>query len=462
VLAKTMIRTVALTVCALACASAVTAQASTEVGEPLRSPRLTALARAVAGGESKALQAFWREIAAAGTPLIEDNTASNQVREGRMLVTFIVRAAATQSDGVPSIYGEFGDTQTPYPVAAPLRHLPASDVWYRTFEMSDRARFSYHLRWPRVRDNDPEAQASYAEKDVTYELFLDPLNPKSYPSAWAEQIDSTWVEDKIVRVSYAEGPRAPREPFVAERPDVPRGRVTTVDFASVLLNNTRKITIYTPPGAELGSSDCDFLLLFDRASYLTAVPTPTILDNMLADGRIRPLVAILVGNTAKPGRNAELPPNSLLQKFLRDELLPWVRARYKFTSDPRRTVVGGSSFGGLASAYTALNHPDVFGNVLSQSGSYWWSPRWQVNSAALPDDSGWLIRQYGEKERLPVRFYMEAGTWEGSIILAPNRRFYGLLQEKGYDVHYEERVGGHDYVSWRATLSEGLQRLIGK
>jgi enterochelin esterase-like enzyme len=29
-------------------------------------------------------------------------------------------------------------------------------------------------------------------------------------------------------------------------------------------------------------------------------------------------------------------------------------------------------------------------------------------------------------------------------------------------VRYEERVGGHDYVGWRGTLSDGLQRLIGE
>ena len=39
-----------------------------------------------------------------------------------------------------------------------------------------------------------------------------------------------------------------------------------------------------------------------------------------------------------------------------------------------RTVLAGSSYGGLAATTVAMRHPEVFGNVLSMSGSFWWSP----------------------------------------------------------------------------------------
>jgi enterochelin esterase family protein len=232
--------------------------------------------------------------------------------------------------------------------------------------------------------------------------------------------------------------------------------------ASKVLDNERKVTVYTPPGQERGCGDCDFLLLFDRAAYLSAVPTPTILDNMQVDGVLRPIVAVLVGNTEKPGRGAELPPNPVFQRFIRDELIPWLRERYQFSRDPRRAVVAGSSFGGLAATYTALHNSDVFGNVLSQSGSYWWWPEWLASGIVLTDQSGTLIREYRDTPTLPLRFYMEVGTWEGDVMLKPNREFRDVLRGKGYDVQYEERVGGHDYIRWRDSLSDGLKRLIGK
>lgn len=442
--------------CALA--PLVAGSANTEAPEALRSPRLTALSQQLASGDAGALQAFWREVAVTGTPLIE---VTQPERAGMMLVTFVVRDDGTENETVPSVYGQFGDTQSVWPVTAPLTRLQGTDLWFRTYEMSDQARFAYHLSRLRQERDHPAAQATYKDSAGTHELFVDPLNPKSYANAWMRKLDaSRWEEDWIVRGSYAEGPRAPPD-FAAERPDVRRGKVTTFDFESKLLGNQRKITIYTPPGKDRGCRDCDFLLLFDRAAYLTVVPTPTILDNLLAERRIRPIVALLVGNTEKPGRGAELPPNPQVQKFLGEELLPWVRARYRFSRDPRRAVVAGSSFGGLAATYTALNHSEVFGNVLSQSGAYWWWPEWKAVGIKLTEDSGWLIRRYGETARLPLRFYMEAGTWEGSATLAPNREFRSLLKDKGYVVHYEEKVGGHDYLRWRATLAEGLQQLLG-
>jgi enterochelin esterase-like enzyme len=32
---------------------------------------------------------------------------------------------------------------------------------------------------------------------------------------------------------------------------------------------------------------------------------------------------------------------------------------------------------------------------------------------------------------------------------------------KGYEVHYQQFVGGHDYLSWRGTFADGLMDLIG-
>jgi enterochelin esterase family protein len=37
-----------------------------------------------------------------------------------------------------------------------------------------------------------------------------------------------------------------------------------------------------------------------------------------------------------------------------------------------------------------------------------------------------------------------------------------VLHARGYEVHYAEFAGGHDYISWRGTLSDGLQVLLGR
>jgi enterochelin esterase family protein len=121
------------------------------------------------------------------------------------------------------------------------------------------------------------------------------------------------------------------------------------------------------------------------------------------------------------------------------------------------------SYGGLAAAWCGLRRPDVFGNVLSQSGSYWWRPKgageWQ-----------WLTAQFEASPRLPLRVYMDVGLLEDMrrpsdptfpTMVEANRALRDVLVSKGYDVAYAELNAGHDYVSWRGTVADGLRFLLG-
>jgi enterochelin esterase-like enzyme len=69
--------------------------------------------------------------------------------------------------------------------------------------------------------------------------------------------------------------------------------------------------------------------------------------------------------------------------------------------------------------------------------------------------------------KLPLRFYLDAGSMEldrsgqGGAILVPNRHLRDVLRAKGYEVFYQEFIGGHDYLSWRETLADGLILLLG-
>jgi len=147
-----------------------------------------------------------------------------------------------------------------------------------------------------------------------------------------------------------------------------------------------------------------------------------------------------------------------------------VRRSYNVTADPRRVLVGGSSYGGLAAAYAGLRHPETFGNILSQSGSYWWTPpRTNKPDDFDPDaEPNWLPKQFVTSPRLPLRFYLDAGSDEidlsgqGAGILIPTRRMRDVLRAKGYEVHYQEFIGGYDYLSWRGTLADGLILLMGE
>jgi len=191
------------------------------------------------------------------------------------------------------------------------------------------------------------------------------------------------------------------------------------------------------------------------------VPTPTILDNLTVAGLIEPMVAVIPDSLGMNTRMRELILHEPFNAFLVEELVPWVRERYSVTRDPSRVVVGGASAGGLAAAYAAFEHPDVFGNVLSQSGAF---------RFGRPGEEGfeWLTGQIASRKRVAVRFYLDAGSLEtkslrpmggAPSLLEANHKLRDVLREKGYFVHYHEFSGGHDYISWRGSFSRAMQSL---
>jgi enterochelin esterase-like enzyme len=187
------------------------------------------------------------------------------------------------------------------------------------------------------------------------------------------------------------------------------------------------------------------------------IPTPTILDNLIAEGRIPPVVAVLVN---AQDRVAELNGSEPFTRFLVEELLPHVRARHGATADPARTVVGGASLGGVAAAYAALTHPQVFDGVLSQSGAFWIPPGWPRGPRPVVDETGWLAQQVMREATQPLRFYLEAGSFE-QYLLPANRHLRDVLRLKGYPVEYREFHGGHHAQNWRGSLADGLVALFG-
>jgi enterochelin esterase family protein len=382
---------------------------------------------------------FWAEVADLGTPLVEPVPHDDQ----DVWLTFLYRARERVQN--VSVFGGPAGWDPPGNV---MHHLSGTDVWYLTFRVRADLRCTYRLA---VDDVDSTAAKAEDWYQRTAHWFADPLNPATF----------VFPEDELTgshetTVSLAELPGAPAQPWITPRADGPHGKLDQHLHRSDALGNERRIWVYTPPGYSREDDPYPLLVLFDGDTVLGPMPTPTILDNLIADGRIPPMVAVLVDSLTQEIRNRELPCGAPFLGYLTDELLPWVRERYRVTTDPAHTIVAGQSHGGQAAAFAGLRRPDVFGNVLTQSGSFWWSP---------DDDHEheWLTRQYAESERRPVRFYVEAGLQErgqtpdhGPSILAANRHLRTILRSKGYDVEYKEFNGGHDYACWRGSLADGL------
>ncbi|WP_191603640.1 alpha/beta hydrolase-fold protein [Marinomonas algicola] len=233
-------------------------------------------------------------------------------------------------------------------------------------------------------------------------------------------------------------------------------------FKSELLQNERHIWLYRSADFDSNDPDATLLLQFDGLKYTTKVPIPVILDNLVASKRLPPIAAIFVDNASSQSRGQELPDNPVFARALVEEVLPWAKGELGISIDAQHTVLAGSSYGGLASSSVALRYPETFGNVLSMSGSYWWSP---ANTS--PENEEYVAHWVASTKAKPIRFFLSAGVFEsgkgsGIGLLESNRHLRTVLNAKGYDVIYKEYAAGHDYFSWQQAFAEGMLALFEK
>jgi enterochelin esterase family protein len=420
----------------------------------VESKRIRALRAAVERGDRESVNSFWEEVKKAGAPLIEPIAGDRE----NMAVTFLWK-------GKPDTHNVMV-LWLPYAGVVPDEYLMArlgeTDVWYKTIKVDRRMRLAYTLAPNAARlrpfslgiDNDAITMIAAAARP-------DPLNPER----WREDPES--VDAPEYRgSSVLEMPDAPPQPWAVRRPGVPAGRVEKRQFKSATLGNEREVAIYLPPRYSARAEPYPVLVLFDEDPYLSLVPTPTILDNLISEGRIPPMVALLIGN-APGARDRELLCNPEFTRALVTELLPWAHGLYNFTNDPRHTVVAGSSRGGLASACAGLWHPETFGNVLAQSGSFHLIPPSGSDITDSGSEPNWVARQFIQSPKKPLRFYLDAGSAEfnatggADSILFCTRNLRDVLRAKGYEVHFQDFAGDHDYLGWRGTLADGLMALMG-
>ncbi|RAS00383.1 enterochelin esterase domain-containing protein [Cupriavidus alkaliphilus] len=396
---------------------------------------LRELAQTLADGGNT--EAFWQDMARRGTPLVEPLPATGGGQEAMVRVTFLWRGAR---DNVRLLGSPAGDHDA-------LLRLGDSDVWYRSYRVPATTRMSYQLA-PDVPVLDQPAPQR--RRAILATVQRDPLNPRTLPDQGA---------DPFQLKSVLELPAAPPQPWLAPRAGVPAGTVTPYRIDSRILGEARDIYVYRPARARPTAT----LVLFDAHAYLSLVPTPNLLDNLIDAGLLPPVAALIVANPSAAARAAQLPPNPAFADFLANELMPWA-ATVGLSAPAERTVVAGSSYGGLAAAYAGLRHPERFGLVLSQSGSFWWGPGGAPDQP--PRQPQWLIREYAASPRLPLRFYLEAGRFEdgrGAVnILTTTRHMRDVLVAKGYPVVHAEHASGHDYLQWRGTLACGLIALLGR
>lgn len=145
---------------------------------------------------------------------------------------------------------------------------------------------------------------------------------------------------------------------------------------SPVLGRALSYDIYLPPGSEGGTRAYPVLYLLhgggtgQPSDWFTLAGIDQVLDRLIAQGRIRPLIAV-----APDGRRPDDGPASYFlddadgaarwQTAFLDDAMPGIEARHPVL--PGRRAVMGISMGGFAALVYRLEHPDLFAGAAALS-----------------------------------------------------------------------------------------------
>lgn len=265
-------------------------------------------------------------------------------------------------------------------------------------------------------------------------LRADPQNPLKADNPW------------YLGISAIRGPEYKADPLA--NPVVKAaGILQRFKLESSELAETRRIVSYTP--ATYATVALPVIYIQDGLAYYRIARLADVLEELLQKEKLAPAHLVFV----EPNdRFKEYRYNPAYQAFMVKELLPFITAKLKTTA---RRIAMGASLGGLMSSILALEYPDVFQTVVSQSGAFLGSPE---DPDFYKSKSSWVLERLQKQDTLPVSWYIDTGSLEWLYDI--NKQVAEVLQAKNYVYRYAQRAAGHNWVNWRNGLADALRFVL--
>jgi enterochelin esterase-like enzyme len=289
------------------------------------------------------------------------------------------------------------------------------------------------------------------------------------------------------------------DPAFTKKPDVPQGRVIrfTMNSAESKLFPTapagrgagaargagettpavaaeppqhqifqRQLAVYVPAGY-VANTPSPFIVVQDERWFVpedapagadgksrTDLPfMPVMLDNLIHEKRIPPIVAVLL--SPGPGSQRTIEYDTVSDRYVNyveTEVLPRITREYQvaFTTDPEGRATFGESSGAAAALTMAWLHPNLYRRVISYSGTF---VALQRNATA--PNGAWDFHQtfIPNSERRPLRVWLHVSENDLGATspveqkrnwVVANTRMAAALKAKGYPYQFVfSEASGH-------------------
>jgi enterochelin esterase-like enzyme len=238
--------------------------------------------------------------------------------------------------------------------------------------------------------------------------------------------------------------------------DVPHGNVQQILFPSKSTKTSRRAFVYTPPDYDKDQT-IRYPVLYlqhgwgeDETAWSTQGHANLIMDNLIAEGRIKPFLIVMtygMTNEIKFGglRNFDIKP---FQTVLVDELIPYVDGNFRTLTDQPHRAMAGLSMGGMETKMITLANLDKFSHIgLFSGGSI--SLDDVNNTPGFKDKVKMVFVSFGSRELENRR-----GGGRGPFGGDPKDNAEALKQAGINSVFYVSQNTAHEFLSWRRSLRE--------
>jgi enterochelin esterase family protein len=349
-----------------------------------------------------------------------------------------------------------------------LNQYNDSDLWFACLDINDKWRGSYSFIPIKANQSPQLVKRTDESRDaqrrwwlaVVKQQVVDPLNgghsvasgwglnsPLHLPNAPQELGWQAWDQGKLTNLPIAE----------------------TVNFTwfAEQLNNQRQCTLFSTAICK-----APLVILLDGEKWGADSGTLSVLQYLTNINKLAPAHYLLIPSIDSKTRWQELSCSQLFWQAITEQLLTHVKAKLlQAEQSITEVIVAGQSLGGLSAVYAGIYFPTYCKKVISLSGSFWWPEieRMQDPDAYKSAHPDWDKKagknsladrvSNGEVSVAGLHIYQTVGNAETQLSVY-NDLHYDIFKQHGAKIAYQKVDGGHDWLSWRSSLINGLVALL--
>jgi enterochelin esterase-like enzyme len=244
--------------------------------------------------------------------------------------------------------------------------------------------------------------------------------------------------------------------------DVPHGDVRIKRYYSPVTNSWRRFFVYTPPGYDANTNEKYPVLYIlhgggeDERGWAEQGRTDLILDNLIAEGKAKPMLVVMMDGNLSSGGLAGFgePALRMFENELKNAVMPFVEKNFRTETDAKSRALAGLSLGGLQTLYAGIKNTNLF----SYLGVF--SSGWFANQPALSNPQYDFMKSNASTINNNLKsFWISVGGKE-DIAYNNCKAMLQKFDDMGIKYTYSEYPGGHTWPVWRNNLYNFAQVLF--